>query len=100
MPDESSQNLPVAGWYPDPAGGPRSRWWDGTAWTEHFQDPYSTSAVAPKAPEGTRVYNLWIWLICFLLCGSGSLASVCRRVSPRARALPKPLVRDLYDRDA
>lgn len=24
----------VAGWYPDPAGGPLSRWWDGRQWTE------------------------------------------------------------------
>jgi hypothetical protein len=24
----------VAGWYPDPAGGPSSRWWDGQQWTE------------------------------------------------------------------
>lgn len=22
------------GWYPDPAGGPGQRWWDGYAWTE------------------------------------------------------------------
>jgi hypothetical protein len=21
------------GWYPDPAGGPAERWWDGLAWT-------------------------------------------------------------------
>jgi len=21
-----------AGWYPDPAGGPSTRWWDGTQW--------------------------------------------------------------------
>jgi hypothetical protein len=24
----------VAGWYPDPAGAPSSRWWDGRQWTE------------------------------------------------------------------
>lgn len=24
-----------AGWYPDPAGGDRLRYWDGAAWTEH-----------------------------------------------------------------
>ncbi|MGI8666138.1 MAG: DUF2510 domain-containing protein [Jatrophihabitans sp.] len=23
----------VAGWYPDPAGGPLNRWWDGRQWT-------------------------------------------------------------------
>lgn len=24
-----------AGWFPDPAGGARQRYWDGGAWTEH-----------------------------------------------------------------
>ncbi|WP_211289462.1 DUF2510 domain-containing protein [Luteimicrobium subarcticum] len=24
---------PWPGWYPDPAGGPDLRWWDGSAWT-------------------------------------------------------------------
>jgi heat shock protein HtpX len=28
--------LPVAGWYPDPSGAPRTqRYWDGTTWTSH-----------------------------------------------------------------
>ena len=26
---------PPAGWYPDPAGAPVHRWWDGGRWTEH-----------------------------------------------------------------
>ena len=30
------------GWYPDPAGGPGQRWWDGYAWNE--------SVVTPAAP--------------------------------------------------
>lgn len=30
---------PLPGWYPDPAGGPGRRWWDGTQWTSYTQLP-------------------------------------------------------------
>jgi hypothetical protein len=33
----SAQPLPDAGWYPDPAGGDGTRWWDGKGWTDHVQ---------------------------------------------------------------
>lgn len=57
----------AAGWYPDPAGSPRSRWWDGTQWTEHFYDASTGVPVADlRAPEGTNVYTPWIWLVVFL----------------------------------
>lgn len=62
-------NAPVpAGWYADPAGSPRSRWWDGTQWTDHYQEPYTpaTAAAAAKAPEGAKAYNVWIWLVVLL----------------------------------
>ena len=36
--------LPPAGWYPDPDGSARVRWWDGTRWT---------ACIAP-APQGER----------------------------------------------
>ncbi|SOE70474.1 Protein of unknown function [Salinibacterium xinjiangense] len=56
-----------AGWYPDPAEPAASRWWDGSQWTDHRQQPYDpTASAAALAPNNTRVYTPWIWLIVFL----------------------------------
>jgi hypothetical protein len=38
-----------AGWYPDPADPGRTRWWDGTRWSEHTS-PAATSAAPPVPP--------------------------------------------------
>lgn len=40
-----SKPLPAAGWYPDPAGAPMLRYFDGTDWTEHR----APVAAAPSA---------------------------------------------------
>ena len=34
------------GWYPDPAGGPGQRWWDGYAWSEADRAPTASAAAA------------------------------------------------------
>jgi hypothetical protein len=36
----------AAGWYPDPADGSKTRWWNGTAWTRTVQ-PRSSPAPEP-----------------------------------------------------
>lgn len=42
-----------AGWYPDPGGLPRLRYFDGELWTDHYHDNPPTGVPAtPAAPYG------------------------------------------------
>jgi hypothetical protein len=42
-----ADNTP-AGWYPDPSGdASRQRYWDGTTWTEHYQNVTTTAGATP-----------------------------------------------------
>jgi uncharacterized protein DUF4328/uncharacterized protein DUF2510 len=46
------------GWYPDPAGGPGQRWWDGYAWTEATvlpQQPPPPPWAGAGPPQGPAV---------------------------------------------
>jgi len=41
---------PPAGWYPDPAGSNRTRWWNGFGWSDTYGEP-----IAPTAPADVPV---------------------------------------------
>ncbi|MCF6745937.1 DUF2510 domain-containing protein [Blastococcus sp. KM273128] len=53
-----TQPLPPPGWYPDPAGGPGTRWWDGQGWSEHVQQP-----TAPPPAAGPSLYDQPVLLV-------------------------------------
>lgn len=66
MSEQSSVTAP-AGWYPDGVAG-RLRWWDGTAWTDHYSPgptAYQPEA-RPQLAEGTRTDTPWIWVLAVL----------------------------------
>lgn len=56
---ETSQTLPVAGWYDDPSGSGQLRWWGGLAWTEYVkprEQPVPREQPAPaRAPEPSYI---------------------------------------------
>jgi hypothetical protein len=49
-------DAPRAGWYPDPAGGVRLRWWDGTDWNDDYRSRPSVGQLllAEKAWEAAQ----------------------------------------------
>ena len=69
MSDPADTHSAQPGWYADPSGLPRQRWWDGAHWTEHLHDPalekYGVTAAKVVGPD-TPVYNAFIWLITLL----------------------------------
>ncbi|WP_043671657.1 DUF2510 domain-containing protein [Clavibacter michiganensis] len=58
MTDSTGTPSTPAGWYADPAGSDRLRWWDGTRWTDHLTDvpKAAASADAAHAPASPATY--------------------------------------------
>ena len=48
-------NNPIEGWYPDPDGTPRLRWWNGSDWTENYiaDERASNGPVTGSVPPPT-----------------------------------------------
>jgi hypothetical protein len=58
---DEQPGLPPFGWYPDPAGSPMLRWWNGSQWTDRLEAPrpevqpafgYSTKTLADALATG------------------------------------------------
>lgn len=50
-----ADQAPRAGWYPDPDGGSRLRWWEGTDWSDRWRAPPTAGVVEvveARAAEG------------------------------------------------
>jgi len=45
---DSNTPLPTPGWYPDPAGGPHTRWWNGSSWSDSYGEPAAAAAQAAE----------------------------------------------------
>ncbi len=55
MNDSTGTPSTPAGWYADPAGSDRLRWWDGTRWTDHLTDaPAASAASTPTGQQGAH----------------------------------------------
>ena len=56
---------PRAGWYPDPEGGTRLRWWDGGDWLDRYRlrpqlllEAQPVAPPVPQAPPANPSYNV------------------------------------------
>ena len=48
---------PVPGWYPDPAGSQRLRWWNGGQWIDQYQPMPGVTVQGAPAQHGTPTPN-------------------------------------------
>ena len=46
-----------AGWYPDPAGAPGERWWNGVGWSETRRGAHAPSHITPSTHTTPPVYS-------------------------------------------
>lgn len=59
-----------AGWHPDPQyPAYRSRWWDGTRWTEHWANGHPPPAYAAAVRVGPAPHGCLYWLTVGLVVG-------------------------------
>ncbi|MDP9904608.1 DUF2510 domain-containing protein [Arthrobacter bambusae] len=71
MDSQDHKQLVPAGWYPDPSGSGKPKWWDGTGWAEEEWDARSGNPpVGPPLNGGRpllgsqiRLYGPFLWTL-------------------------------------
>jgi hypothetical protein len=48
-------DAPRAGWYPDPDGGSRLRWWDGSDWSDRWRAPPTSGVIRYQAEHAAEL---------------------------------------------
>ena len=73
-----STQLPQEGWYPDPAGTARWRFWDGAQWTVRYSDPPSErrneGELRRPRVNAWRVAIAALWVVAIAASGLAAIA--------------------------
>jgi hypothetical protein len=57
VPNQHPQSLPPPMWCPDPAGTNRLRWWDGSNWTEYYEQIPAPEPPVSAVPALSATHN-------------------------------------------
>lgn len=79
-------DAPPPGWYPDPRGGMRLRWWDGTDWSDHWRAPPTAAEQAILAEWQHTAKRS---------AASPAASSMVPAVPPSARAIDQATAQDV-----
>jgi hypothetical protein len=82
-------DAPRAGWYPDPEGGRRLRWWDGSDWSDRYRSRPSATQPTPGAVQqrsGDDADDAWMQVSSSASQIPPATAAVVEQVRQAARA--------------
>jgi hypothetical protein len=90
VPRGVSAGLPPPNWYPDPQDPSRSRYWDGTRWTEHTHSLVTPTVAATYQPLLTPARTLFFMFAVTLVLTVIALLSDWAELSLLGRILEDP----------
>ncbi|GLI27171.1 hypothetical protein ARHIZOSPH14_14130 [Agromyces rhizosphaerae] len=64
MSEPTTHVLPKPGWYPDPNGSGRRRWWTGLGWSDKYAEAGQLGGLSRSISSSKQsLYGEWIWLV-------------------------------------